>query len=123
MQPTAAEVMLAAVNASPLLETYGTELDRESAYELLSIKMNAAADAEAVAETAKVQSAEDKKLAAQYEQEWKNAQRKSAPPERATTRTTTRRAPNPIADALGSRTGQTIVREVLRGVFSTLKRR
>jgi hypothetical protein len=28
-----------------------------------------------------------------------------------------------IEDVLGSRTGQTVVREVLRGIFGTLKRR
>jgi len=123
MQPTAADVMLAAVNASPLLETYGTELDRESAYELLSVKMNAAAASDAATETAKVQSAEDKQLKEKYEQEWKNAKAGRAPARPTTTRTSARRAPNPVADALSSRTGQTIVREVLRGVFSTLKRR
>lgn len=123
MQPTAADVMLAAVNASPLLETYGTELDRESAYELLSVKMNAAAASDAATETAKVQSAEDKQLKEKYEQEWKSAKAGRAPTRPTTTRTSARRAPNPVADALSSRTGQTIVREVLRGVFSTLKRR
>ena len=120
MQPTAADAMLATVNASPLLKTYGTEIDRESAYEILSVKMNAAAEAEAAAEQAKVQSAEEKKLAKQYEQEWKDAASKRAP---ASRKTTVRKQSNPIADALGSRTGQTVVREVLRGIFSTLKKR
>lgn len=123
MQPTASDVMLASVNASPLLTTYGTEIDRESAYELLSVKMNAAAEADAAAEAAKRRSAEDKKLKAQYEQAWKEASTGRAPARKSTTtRTRSRRASNPIGDALGSRTGQTIVREVLRGVFSTLKR-
>ena len=117
MQPTATDAMLATVNASPLMQTYGTEIDRESAYELLSTKMNAAAEAEAKA-------AEDTLLAKQYEQEWKDAKAKKAPAARkTTTRTTTRKQSNPIADALGSRTGQTVVREVLRGIFSTLKKR
>jgi DNA helicase HerA-like ATPase len=120
MQPTAADAMLATVNASPLMQTYGTEIDRESAYELLSVKMNAAAESEA----AVAQAAEDAKLAKQYEMEWKEASSKRAPAARkTTTRTTTRTQSNPIADALSSRTGQTVVREVLRGIFSTLKKR
>jgi DNA helicase HerA-like ATPase len=113
MQPTAADAMLATVNASPLMATYGSTIDRESAYELLSVKMNAAAKAD-----------EDAALAKQYEQEWKEASSKRAPAARTTTtRTPTRREHNPIADALSSRTGQTVVREVLRGIFSTLKKR
>ena len=125
MTPTAADVMLATVNASPLLTTYGTELDRESAYEILAVKMNAAAEADAAAEASKAQSAEEKRLTAQYEQEWRDAKSKSAPQARTTTRTSSRtpKQHNPVADAFGSRTGQTVVREVLRGIFSTLKRR
>ena len=129
MAPTAADAMLATVKASPLLATYGAILDRESAYEILSAKMNAAAESKAAAEAAKAQTAEEKKLAAQYEQEWRDAASRSAPsrtPPRTSPRTSTRtprKEPNVIADALGSRTGQTVVREVLRGIFSTLKRR
>ena len=119
MTPTAPDAMLAAVNASPLLATYGTALDRESAAEILAVKMNAAADAAAAEETAKLQSAEEKVLKAQYEQEWKDASSKRAP---AARKTTVRKHSDPIADALGSRTGQTVVREVLRGIFSTLKK-
>jgi uncharacterized protein len=120
MQPTAADAMLATVTASPLMATYGTLIDRESAYELLAVKMNAAAATEA-------KEAEDKALAKQYEQEWKEASSKKAPaarkPASRTTTRTTRKQSNPISDALSSRTGQTVVREVLRGIFSTLKKR
>ena len=124
MQPTPPDAMLAAVNASPLLAQYGTEIDRESAYEILSAKMNAAAAAETKAEEDKLRAAADAKLAKQYEQEWKEASSKKAPAARkTTTRTPARRQSNPVADALSSRTGQTIVREVLRGIFSTLKKR
>jgi DNA helicase HerA-like ATPase len=130
MSPTPAEQVLAAVNASPLLATYGTVLDRESAHEILAAKMNAAAEAEARLETQEAareaESEEAKRLKAQYEKEWKDAARSKAPTRSTKTTTTTprtRRQPNVIADALGSRTGQTVVREVLRGIFSTLKRR
>ena len=111
MQPTAADVMLATVTASPLMAEYGTIIDRDSAYEKLAVKMNAAAKAD-----------DDAELAKQYEQEWKEASSKKAPAARKTT-TRVRKQDNPIADALSSRTGQTIVREIVRGMFSTLKKR
>ena len=111
MQPTAADAMLATVTASPLMAEYGTIIDRDSAYEKLAVKMNAAAKAD-----------EDAQLAKQYEQEWKEASSKKAPAARKTT-TRVRKQDNPIADALSSRTGQTIVREIVRGMFSTLKKR
>ena len=111
MQPTAADAMLATVTASPLMAEYGTIIDRDSAHEKLAVKMNAAAKAD-----------EDAQLAKQYEQEWKEASSKKAPAARKTT-TRVRKQDNPIADALSSRSGQTIVREIVRGMFSTLKKR
>ncbi|CAN5340620.1 DUF853 family protein [soil metagenome] len=123
MSPTPAAVVEATVSASPLLAAYGTPVDRQSAYEMLSVKMNAAADAEARAEQAK----ESKSVQAEYARavrEMRKAEQARKP--KTTTRTTTRtsrRADNPLDDILGSRTGQTVIREVLRGVFSTLKRK
>jgi DNA helicase HerA-like ATPase len=107
MSPMPADQMAAAAAASPLMAQLGTAVDRESARELLAGKMQAAADADA-------QAAYDKAV--------KDMQKS----EKTTTRTP--RAPsrsqkNPIDEVLGSRTGQTVIREVLRGIFSTLKRR
>ena len=107
--------MLATVNASPLLATYGTEIDRESAREILAAKMNAAAAAASSAQ-------DEARLKEQYEKEWKEASRSKAPAAKPKPRTSTRKESNPIDDVLGSRTGQTVVREVLRGIFSTLKK-
>ncbi len=126
MSPSPAEEMTAAVDASPLLATYGTPVDRESAREILAAKMNKAAEAEAAADRAaadKARAAEDAKLAKQYEEEWKEATRATAPASRPKTTTRTRKQDNPVADALSSRTGQTVVREIVRGIFSTLKKR
>ena len=115
MDAAPASHVTAAVAASPLQPRYGTAVDRESAYEMLSAKMNAAAEAEAARETAE----------AEAEQRERATQRPTTT--RPTTRTTTRRPSGGVGDVLGdligSRTGQTIVREVLRGVFGTLKRR
>jgi len=127
MSPTPAEVMAATVDASPLLAVYGTEVDRQSAYEMLSVKMNAAAQADAQAEAAKAAAAAQKAAAknqAEYDRMIRDMRKAETPSRpKTTTRTPTRTADNPLGDMLGSRTGQTIVREVLRGIFSTLKRR
>ncbi len=120
MAPTPADAMAATVAASPLLATYGTPVDRQSAYELLSVKMNAAAEADRQAEADK----QAKKVQADYDRavrDMRTSEQKHTP--RTTTRTTARKADNPIGDILGSRTGQTVIREVLRGIFSTLKRK
>ena len=120
MAPTPADAMAATVAASPLLATYDTPVDRQSAYELLSVKMNAAAEADRQAEADK----QAKKVQADYDRavrDMRTSEQKHKP--RTTTRTTTRKADNPIGDILGSRTGQTVIREVLRGIFSTLKRK
>lgn len=139
MSPTDAAVMEAAVSASPLMATYGTAVDRESAREILAAKMNAAAEADAAAESAKdaedaaqqaeklaqARAKEQAKVQADYERALKdlNKTTTSSSSRRTTSRTPARKDTNVLGDVLGSRTGQTVVREVLRGIFSTLKRR
>jgi uncharacterized protein len=120
MVPTPADQMLATVHASPLTKQYGTTIDRESAREILAAKMNAAAAAAAVPEP----------VEQQYVDEWRAASSKKAPAakapaakKRTTTRTRSRAQKSVLDEVLGSRTSQTIVREVLRGVFSTLKKK
>ena len=118
MDPAPTEVIERTVAASPLLARYGAEVDRESAYELLSARMNAAAAAEAEREAA----LQKDKAHDEYERALRDLQKKDAP----RTRTTTRRTPKQegvgdvINDVLGSRTGQTVVREVVRGLFGAL---
>ncbi|WP_168916417.1 helicase HerA-like domain-containing protein [Microcella flavibacter] len=150
-------VITQVIQASPLLPAYGTPIDRESAYEILSARMNAAAEAEAAreleAEAAKERARLEKEAAsaataeakrqakaqADYERTLRDLERRG----RTTTRTPTRRTGGAsgggtagggagggsgglgdlLGGALGSRAGQTIVREVLRGMFGTLKRR
>lgn len=137
MSPTPVEAMKATVDASPLLAAYGTPLDRESAREILAVKMNAAAEAEAAAQAEKTaddaaklaarqareQARDDARARAEHDRILRDT-RSSRP--RTTTRTPSTRGrsqDNPIGDLLGSRAGQTVVREVLRGIFSTLKRK
>jgi DNA helicase HerA-like ATPase len=126
MDPAPADVVAATIAASPLMAQYGQAVDRESAYELLTGRMNAAAEAVAAREAAE-QAAEQKDAAREeYEKALRDLQKK----ERTTTRTTNRRTAKPapgvgdvLGDVLGSRTGQTVIREVVRGIFGTLGRR
>jgi DNA helicase HerA-like ATPase len=122
MSPTPADRMRATVDASPLLARYGAQVDRESAREILAVKMNAAAQAQAQVDAEK----EAKRVQAEYDKAVRDMQRASKPKPSSrttTTRTTPSKQDSPIGDILGSRTGQTVVREVLRGIFSTLKRK
>ena len=126
MGPTDAAAIDAAVKASPLLTKYGTAVDPDSAKEMLARKLDAAAQARAASESAAQQAARAKQEQADYDRMVRDA-RKAQP--KATTRTTstTRRAPkaekNPITDFLGSSAGKSIVRDVVNGIFGTLKRK
>ncbi|WP_424463067.1 helicase HerA-like domain-containing protein [Pseudoclavibacter helvolus] len=119
MSPTPEAGLRQLVAASALFPRYSQVLDPQSAHEVLTAKMNADAErarAEAAALEAEKQAAKDAKERERAEK---------AARSRTQTRTTTRSRQessggNIVSDVLGSRTGQTIVREVVRGVFGTL---
>ncbi len=133
MSPTPAAAVQAVVAASPLLATYGTPVDRESAREILGAKMaaaDAAADAakaatdkaKADAEYAKQKAAADK---AQQKAE-RDARREYERILRTTggsTRTSRKREASPLEEILGSKTTQSIIGSVIRGVFGNGRRR
>ncbi|WP_298943996.1 helicase HerA-like domain-containing protein [uncultured Microbacterium sp.] len=145
MSPTPDPDIERAVHASPLLAKYGTPIDRESAREILTAKMNAAAEVEAAAEAAaqaekdriaaeKAQAAADKELARQTAAiakadaaAEKERQREYDRLMKSTgvTKTRTRRtAPpkSPLEEVLGSQTTRTILNGVIRGIFGTGRR-
>ncbi|MGL3200784.1 MULTISPECIES: helicase HerA-like domain-containing protein [Curtobacterium] len=153
MDPMPAPDLEARVRSSPLLATYGTRVDPDSAYEMLARRMEAAAAdaakaaaaaaAEADKEAARAQATAAKEAAAKAKQEerdrsaaqkeYEKAQREFERAERAaesrragrsSTRTTvSRKANDPLSDLLGSGLGRTIAKEVVQGIFSTLRRR
>lgn len=133
MSPTPAAAIEAAVAASALLPAYGTSIDRESAREILTARMNAAHEVFAAeeaakekakldAEYAKQQAAIDKARAAadkKAQQEYERLLRRTA----GSTRTTSRRAPKtPIEQILGSTSADTLLTGVIRGLFGTGRR-
>ncbi|MEU1971045.1 helicase HerA-like domain-containing protein [Microbacterium sp. NPDC019599] len=132
MSPTPEAQIDAAVAASALLPKYGTPVDRESAREILTAKMNAAAEAAAAEDAAlakakadaeyakqqaaieKAQAAAEKKAQAEYDRLLKRTS--------GTSRTTRRAEKSPIESILNSRSTQTILNSVIRGVFGTGRR-
>jgi len=122
MAPTDAAAIAQTVASSPLLARYGTAIDNESAREILGRKLEAAAQAQAAASTAEEQAAKAKQDQADYDRMVRDA-RKSQPRAAPRSRTSPRKETNPVTDFLGSTTGKSIVREVVKGIFGTLRRK
>lgn len=128
MEPTPEAQIDAAVAASPLKSKYGERVDRESAYELLTAKMNAAEEAarqaEVEAELAKQRAAVEKANAAaekKAQQEYERLLKRTSGG--GSRRTSSRAEKSTIEKVLGSRTTQTLITSVIRGVFGTGRRR
>lgn len=132
MSPTDQAQIQAAVAASALQPKYGTAIDRESAREILTAKMNAAADADAAAKEAKDKAATDKELARQQaeiakadaaaERERQKEYDRLMKASGGTARAKSRAERSPIEQILGSRTTQSLLGSVIRGVFGTGRR-
>jgi hypothetical protein len=136
MGPTPADAVAVAVAASPLQAKYGTALDRESAAEILTAKMNAAAAADRAAKdaaakakadaaAAKVAAAEARKdEAARKEAEREHAAAVKEQQRQAAARSKQmQQGVNTVTRILGSRQTQQILGDVLGGIFGTRKRR
>ncbi|GAA1733364.1 helicase HerA-like domain-containing protein [Microbacterium paludicola] len=128
MEPTPEAQMDAAIAASPLLPKYGDRVDRESAYEILTAKVNAAEEEERRAETEaeltrqraeieKANAAAEKKAQQEYERLLKKTSGTGR------TRTSSRAEKSTLEKVLGSRTTQTLLNGVIRGLFGTGRRR
>lgn len=134
MSPTPDPDIERAVKASPLLAKYGTPIDRESAREILTAKMNAAAEAEAAEEAAAAKAKADAEYATQQaaiakaeaaaererQKEYDRLMKASGGTSR--TRTTRKVEKSPLEQVLGSKATQTILTSVIRGMFGTGRR-
>ncbi|WP_285037408.1 helicase HerA-like domain-containing protein [Plantibacter sp. ME-Dv--P-095] len=138
MSPTPDAAIDATIAASPLLARYGTPVDRESAREILTAKLEeanqAALAAEAelerqriAAELAKQQAAADKAQAAaqrKADAEYERLLRKTAGTTRRTsTRSTSSSSKSPLEEILGSKATRSILTGVVEGIFGTRRRR
>ena len=135
MAPMPADAMSAAVAASPLQAKYGTALDRETASELLTARMNAASEADKAekdaAAQAKADAAADKLAAAEARKD--AAARKEADRERAAAQREAERQAaarnramqqgvSVVTKVLGNRQTQRMLGDVLGGIFGTRRR-
>jgi len=147
MSPTPAATMAAAVAASPLTATYGTPIDRDSAREVLARRLEAAAREEADREAAEQAEKEREAAEKEHERERRAAEKeherqrreieaadRAAEAARRRRETATRRSTGRASgrsrssgglldDVLGSAAGKAVVREVVKGIFGTLRRR
>ncbi len=127
MAPTPDAQIDQTVAVSPLLPLYGTSVDRESARELLAVKLNAAAAAASAHEAADEYARQQAEFEKQVQREAKAQAEKDArraPAPRSTPRSrTTKPQPDLLGDVLGSKATQTILRGVIEGVFGTRRRR
>ncbi|MBD8104084.1 helicase HerA-like domain-containing protein [Plantibacter sp. CFBP 8775] len=138
MSPSLDTAIDAAIAASPLLARYGTPVDRESAREILTAKLEeanqAALAAEAelerqriAAELAKQQAAADKAQAAAQKKadaEYERLLRKTAGTTRRTsTRSSSTSSKSPLEEILGSKATRSILTGVVEGIFGTRRRR
>ena len=121
MQPTDAAAMQQAVAASPLMAKYGQAIDRESAYEILTAKLEAGAKAaEEERQRAEAEKAEAERRA-QEEKGQRQAERsegRSSGSGRGRTSAVERIASRGIMQVI-----RTVTREIVRGLFGTGRRR
>ena len=112
MDPTPEAAIQSTVQASPLLPKYGEAVDRESAYEILQSKLQAAQKAEQ--DEAARSAAEDEAKRLEEEARRNRSSRGSG--------SSTSGGGNVITDFLGSRSGQAMIRDVVRGIFGNRRR-
>ena len=128
MDASPAAVVEQAVASSTLLPKYGEPVDRESAYEMLTAKMNAAAEAaeaeekalekaKADAEYEKQKAAIEKKAQQEYDRLLKSTK------SRTTTRRTTRSSSDRVVERVIGSAATTLVNSVIRGLFGNSRRR
>ncbi|WP_306231522.1 helicase HerA-like domain-containing protein [Agrococcus beijingensis] len=113
MDPTPEAAMRQTVQSSSLLPKYGQAVDRESAYEILQAKLRAAQKAEqdeAAREEAEAEAARLEKAARQG----RGSGGSGGSGQRS--------GGNVVTDFIGSRTGQSLIREIVRGVFGNRRR-
>ncbi|TYL52666.1 helicase HerA-like domain-containing protein [Agromyces mariniharenae] len=137
MSPTPEAAIDAAIAASPLTPKYGTAVDRESAHELLTAKMNAAAaaaqaaedaaaKAEADAEFAKQQAAVEKQRAKEEkaaQAEYDRLMKRTSGTSRSSSSRSRAADKSVLEQVLGSKATRDVLTSVVEGIFGTRRRR
>jgi DNA helicase HerA-like ATPase len=135
MSPSATAEIESAVAASPLQARYGTPVDRESARELLTARLEAATTAarhaeeqaeaaKAEAEYARQKAAIDTATAAAEKKAQREYDRVLRETAASTRRSSTRSSSTSVLEqVLGSRATRTVLTGVVEGIFGTRRRR
>ena len=127
MAPTPEDVLRPGIAASGLMAKYGQDIDRDSAHEMLSRKLQAGAEEaerERQAEEAEKEAERRAKADAQLHEERERATRSSAPRTRSSSR---REDKSVLEQVTGSSVfrdiARTAGREIVRSIFGTARRR
>ena len=112
MDPTPEADIERTVQASPLLAKYGEAVDRESAYEMLQARLQAAQRAEQDEAARQAAAEEAERLEAEARRNRSGGSSGGS----------SRSGGNVITDFLGSRSGQAMIRDVVRGIFGNRRR-
>ncbi|MFE6256817.1 helicase HerA-like domain-containing protein [Agromyces sp. NPDC057865] len=137
MSPTPDAAIDAAVARSPLQAKYGTPVDRESAHELLTAKMNAAAAAAQAAEDATARAKADAELAKQQaaiekqrakeekaaQAEYDRLMKRTSGTSRSTSSRSRSADKSVLEQVLGSKATRDVLTSVVEGIFGTRRRR
>jgi len=137
MSPTPDAAIDAAVAGSPLQAKYGTPVDRESAHELLTAKMNAAAAAAQAAEDAAARAKADAELAKQQaaiekqrakeekaaQAEYDRLMKRTSGTSRSTSSRSRSADKSMLEQVLGSKATRDVLTSVVEGIFGTRRRR
>lgn len=124
MAPTPEEVLRPGIAASQLMGRYGTDVDRDSAHEMLARKLAAGAEAAERERQARAAAEEDARRRAETEAEIRDDRRRS---ERPAVGTRSRREESVLEQVAGSGMvrdfARTAGREIIRSIFGTARRR
>ncbi|WP_144763501.1 helicase HerA-like domain-containing protein [Curtobacterium sp. 9128] len=137
VDPDSAHEMLARRMEAAAAQAAAAEAQEEAAAAAAEAEQESARAAAAAAKEAAAQAKQEERERAAAQREYERTQREFERAERAaqakrsrtssrtsSSRTsTTRRADDPLSDILGSGLGRTIAKEVVQGIFSTLRRR
>jgi uncharacterized protein len=137
MSPTPDAAIDAAVAGSPLQARYGAPVDRESAHELLTAKMNAAAEAARAAEEAEARSKADAELAKQQaaiekqrareqkaaQAEYDRLMKRTSTTSRSRSTGSRSSSTSVLEQVLGSKATRDVLTSVVEGIFGTRRRR
>lgn len=137
MSPTSDAAIDAAVAGSPLQARYGAPVDRESAHELLTAKMNAAAESARAAEEAEARAKADAELAKQQaaiekqrareqkaaQAEYDRLMKRTSTTSRSRSTGSRSSSTSVLEQVLGSKATRDVLTSVVEGIFGTRRRR